>query len=105
MSWLFQEAPSLDPSSSLITANIGRQSPSLPKRMRGRAGSSKLLITAWSFWGPLTKAIQEDTTSPSIRMKDAPVTQEITRNLGAMSGTWVQDQIKLEQKVLLARKN
>ena len=50
---------------------------------------------------PHLEAIQEDTTSPSIRMKDAPVTQEITRNLGAMSGTWVQDQM-LEQKVLLA---
>ena len=50
---------------------------------------------------PHLEAVQEDTTSHSIRMKDAPVTQEIKRNWGAMSGTWVPDQI-LEQKVLLA---
>ena len=120
-----------DPSSSLTTdqtrtlrpRHIGRQSrnhwstrevphdgslapPSVPRPSpedEGRGWKFQASDHGVVFLGPSPhlEAVQEDTTSHPIRMKDAPVTQEITRNLGAKSGTWVQDQM-LEQKVLLA---
>lgn len=37
---------------------------------------------AWSFWGPAP--IQESTKTCLIRIKDTPITQEITRIFGAL---------------------
>lgn len=51
--------------------------------------SSNLLIMAWSFLGPAP--IQEPTKSLLVRTKDSPITQEIPKDLGALSETEVKD--------------
>lgn len=56
--------------------------PSTLWRVGRRDENSKLLITALSFWWPASS--QESTQSRLSRTKDGPVTQEITRGVGAL---------------------
>ena len=55
---------------------------SLLQKMRNSPENSKILIMALSSWG--TAPIQEPIRSCLIRKNDAPITQEIPRDLGAL---------------------
>ena len=51
-------------------------------------------------WPPHPEATQEPTKNQLIRIKDAPITRDITEMLGALCQETVQDQI-LELNILL----
>lgn len=71
---------------------VGRKPP--PALLDSPRAGLLFLLTS-----PHPEALQETTLSPLMRIKDAPVTQEIPRSF--VSGTGFKDQI-LEQKMLLA---
>lgn len=88
-SWLvfaFQEAFQTLQFGIFVEASSCRldQFPSLSGELGGvgRTESSRLLIMAWSFWWPAPS--QKPTRSCFIRAKDAPITQDILRDLGAL---------------------